>query len=166
MISKKSLEKFKELYKKEFGIIIIFVFLVGSGYFAWQYFRPSEETKAPKESETLKLSEKTEAPKTKGIKDNDLIMDTIKKESGASSELLKNSCVSSIMQETEDLILVYVDWNCGDVGGGARAILKKQSAQYKFIAMFQDPPSCNLMEKFSVPKSFYEACHDDRGSVQ
>jgi len=93
------------------------------------------------------------------VKDGDLIMNAVRSESGASQELLANSCVSSIMQETDDLILVYIDWNCGDVGGGTRAILKKQDAKYKFIAMFQDPPSCAFMKEFSVPKSFYEACY-------
>lgn len=136
------------------GFAIVFAILAG-GYLTWQYFKPSEE------AEYTKISEEIETPKIEEIENNDLMMDAIKKESGVSPELLVNSCVSSVMQETEDLILVYIDWNCADVGGGTRAILKKEDIQYKFIAMFQDPPSCALMEEFSVPVSFYESCYNN-----
>lgn len=136
-------------------IIIIIIAIV----FIFYYLEKGNNFKETKDIKTSEISEKTETPKTEKIKDNDLIMKAVRSESGASQELLVNSCVSSIMQQTEDLILVYINWNCGDVGGGTRAILKKQGAQYKFIAMFQDPPSCALMKEYSVPKSFYETCY-------
>jgi len=103
--------------------------------------------------------EDIEAQKIKKIQDNDLIMETIRQDSGVSMDLLANSCASSIMQETNELIMVYIRWNCSDVGGGTRAILKKQNGNYKFIATLQDWPNCALMEEFSVPKSFYEMCY-------
>lgn len=134
-------------------LIIVSVIIVAFGFYFLAKESQSEILKSPG------TSEKVETPGLEKIKDSDLIMDVIRRESGVSQELLANSCVSSIMQETEDLILVYVNWNCGDVGGGTRAILKKQDAQYKFIAMFQDPPSCDLMNEFSVPISFYENCY-------
>jgi hypothetical protein len=108
---------------------------------------------------TITMNTNLENDQTEKVKDSDLIMDAIRKESDVSPELLVDSCVSSIMQETEDLIMVYIRWTCSDIGGGARAILKKQGDNYRFIAMLQDWPSCELMKEFSVPKSFYEACY-------
>ena len=108
---------------------------------------------------TITINTNLENDQIEKIKDTDSMMDVIRKESGASPELLVDSCVSSIMQETEDLIMVYIRWTCSDIGGGARAILKKQGDNYKFVAMLQDWPSCELMKEFSVPKSFYEACY-------
>jgi hypothetical protein len=140
-------------------LVIVIVVFIGLYLYFWKERSQLKEAETPNASETPNLSEKTKAPTIKEIKDNDLIMSAVRSESGASQELLANSCVSSIMQETDDLILVYISWNCGDVGGGTRAILKKQDAQYKFIAMFQDPPSCALMKEYSVPKSFYESCY-------
>jgi len=140
-------------------IVIVIVFIASLGFYFWEKKYQLKETETLKTSETPKSSEEIKTLKPKEIEGNDLMMSVIRSESGASRELLENSCVSSIMQETKDLILVYINWNCGDVGGGSRAILEKQDNQYKFIAMFQDPPSCKLMEEFSVPKSFYEACY-------
>jgi hypothetical protein len=139
-------------------LIALIVIIITTGFI----FYASEKRNNLKETDNVKTSEvlkKTETPKLEKVKDNDLIMAAVRNESGASQELLANSCVSSIMQETDDLILVYISWNCGDVGGGTRAILKKEDGKYKFIAMFQDPPSCALMKEFSVPQSFYEACY-------
>ena len=139
-------------------ILLLIIVAIGSGvgFYFW------EKKDQPKKTEGIKMSEiseEVEISKLDKAKDSDLIMNVIRSESGVSQELVLNSCVSSIMKETEDLIMVYISWNCSDVGGGARAILKKQDAQYKFIAMLQDWPSCDLMEEYSVPKSFYEACY-------
>jgi hypothetical protein len=139
-------------------ILLLIVVVIGTGF--GFYFRENKnQSKRIEETETPEISENAETPKPEKIKDNDLIMDVIKRESGVSQELLASSCVSSIMQETEDLIVVYIRWTCSDVGGGARAILKKQGVNYKFITMLQDWPSCDLMEEFSVPQSFYEMCY-------
>lgn len=138
------------------SLIIVIVVAAGLSFYFWEGGVQSEKVSVQKTSE---ISEKAETPKPEKIKDNDLMMDAVRSESGVSQELVLNSCVSSIMKETEDLIMVYIRWTCSDVGGGARAILKKQDAQYKFIAMLQDWPSCDLMEEYSVPKSFYEACY-------
>jgi len=143
---------------KKILLIVLIVIIITTGFI----FYASENRDSLKETDNINTSEvleKTKTPKPEKIKDNDLIMAAVRSESGASQELLANSCASSIMQETEDLIMVYIRWTCSDIGGGARAILKKQGDNYKFVAMLQDWPSCELMKEFSVPKSFYEACY-------
>lgn len=163
----------KYLTKSQGGPMVVDTFMKNSGYEytdqmgSGYFYKSSDKTVVLTRRQysrfytiwTITINTNLGNDQMEKVKDGDLIMNAVRSESGASQELLANSCVSSIMQETDDLILVYIDWNCGNVGGGTRAILKKQDAKYKFIAMFQDPPSCALMKEFSVPKSFYEACY-------
>jgi len=163
----------KYLTKSQGGPMVVDTFMKNSGYEytdqmgSGYFYKSSDKTVVLTRRQysrfytiwTITINTNLGNDQMEKVKDGDLIMNAVRSESGASQELLANSCVSSIMQETDDLILVYIDWNCGDVGGGTRAILKKQGTDYKFIAMLQDWPSCELMEEFSVPKSFYEACY-------
>jgi CRISPR/Cas system-associated protein Csx1 len=137
--------------------MIVFIVIVGTIYFIWQQSKSSEDLKP----RTIKIQEE-EIIKIEPIEDNELIMNAIRRELDVSVD----SCISSILRENDDFILVNIRWFCAETGGGTRALLKKEGDQYRFIAMLYEEPNCALMDEYSVPKLFYEACYDSQEKLR